>query len=142
MIWIAPSEKDTENAALEKRLWDAADQFRANSGLKSQEYSAPVLGLIFLRFAEVRFAAQHAKLEKTAASSRRGSRVDEPAAYHAEGILYLPAEARFDYLLNRPEAENIGAKINAAMREIEKQNPQLASVLPKTYNRSEERRVG
>jgi len=47
MIWIAPSEKETDNAALEKRLWDAADQFRANSGLKSQEYSAPVLGLIF-----------------------------------------------------------------------------------------------
>ena len=39
MIWIAPSEKDTDNAALEKRLWDAADQFRANSGLKSQEYA-------------------------------------------------------------------------------------------------------
>ena len=134
MIWIAPSEKDTDNAALEQRLWDAADQFRANSGLKSQEYSAPVLGLIFLRFAEVRFAAQRAKLEKASASARRGSRVDEPAAYHAEGILYLPAEARFDYLLNRPEAENIGAKVNAAMRDIEKHNPQLAGVLPKTYN--------
>ena len=63
MIWIAPSEKDTDNAALEKRLWDAADQFRANSVLKSQEYSAPVLGLIFLRFAEVRFTARRAKLE-------------------------------------------------------------------------------
>jgi type I restriction enzyme M protein len=134
MLWIAPSEKDTDSAALEKRLWDAADQFRANSGLKSQEYSAPVLGLIFLRFAEVRFAAQRAKLEKAGASSRRGSRVDEPAAYHAEGILYLPPEARFDYLLNRPEAENIGAKVNAAMRDIEKHNPQLAGVLPKTYN--------
>ena len=112
MHWIAPAEKDTNTAALEKRLWDAADQFRANSGRKSQEYSAPVLGLIFLRFAEVRFAAQRAKLEKAAASSRRGPRVDEPAAYHAEGILYLPAEARFDYLLSRPEAENIGAKVN------------------------------
>jgi type I restriction enzyme M protein len=134
MIWIAPSEKDTGNAALEKRLWDAADQFRANSGLKAQEYSAPVLGLIFLRFAEVRFAAQRAKLDQASASARRGSRVDEPAAYHAEGILYLPAEARFDYLLNRPEAENIGAKVNAAMRDIEKHNPQLAGVLPKTYN--------
>ena len=134
MHWIAPSEKDHDNAALEKRLWAAADQFRANSGLKSQEYSAPVLGLIFLRFAEVRFAAQRAKLEKASASARRGSRVDEPAAYHAEGILYLPAEARFDYLLNRPEAENIGAKVNAAMRDIEKHNPQLAGVLPKTYN--------
>ena len=134
MQWIAPAEKDTNNAALEKRLWDAADQFRANSGLKSQEYSAPVLGLIFLRFAEVRFAAQRAKLEKASASARRGSRVDEPAAYHAEGILYLPAEARFDYLLSLPEAENIGAKVNAAMRDIEKHNPQLAGVLPKTYN--------
>ncbi len=134
MHWIAPSEKNADNAALEKRLWDAADQLRANSELKSQEYSAPVLGLIFLRFAEVRFTAQRAALEKAGTSSRRGSRVDEPAAYHAEGILYLPTEARFDYLLNRPEAENIGAKVNAAMRDIEKQNPQLAGVLPKTYN--------
>ncbi len=163
MIWIAPSEKDDATAALEKRLWAAADiaarvsanpaceatrrDFReakddwsANSGLKPQEYSAPVLGPIFLRFAEVRFAAQRAKLEKAGAKGgngslpRRGSRVDEPAAYHAEGILYLPAEARFDYLLHRPEAENIGAKVNPAMRDIEKHNPQLAGVLPKTYN--------
>src|ERR1700730_1474729 len=130
MRWVEPSEKDATTATLEKRLWDAADQFRANSGLKSQEYSAPVLGLIFLRFAEVRFAAQRAKLEKAEASSRRGSRVEEPAAYHAEGILYLPAEARFDYLLTLPESQNIGAKINAAMRDIEKQNTQLAGGLP------------
>jgi len=93
-----------------------------------------VLGLIFLRFAEVRFIAQRIKLEKSGASARRGSRVDEPAAYHAEGILYLPTEARFDYLLKLPEAQNIGAKLNAAMRDIEKNNPQLAGVLPKTYN--------
>ncbi len=134
MLWIAPSEKDTATDTLEKRLWDAADQLRANSGLKPQEYSGPILGLIFLRFAEVRFTAQRTKLERGGTSARRGSRVDEPGAYHAEGILYLPAEARFDYLLNRPEAENIGAKVNAAMRDIEKHNPQLAGVLPKTYN--------
>ena len=42
MHWIAPSEKDTDNAALEKRLWDSADQFRANSALKAQEYSGPI----------------------------------------------------------------------------------------------------
>jgi type I restriction enzyme M protein len=29
---------------------------------------------------------------------------------------------------------DIGARVNAAMREIEKHNPQLAGVLPKTYN--------
>lgn len=138
MHWIAPSEKDAAGATLEKRLWDAADQFRANSGLKAQEYSGPILGLIFLRFAEVRFALQRGKLEAAGASarasSRKSSRVDEPTAYHAEGILYLSSEARFDYLLTLPEVADIGAQVNAAMREIEKHNPQLAGVLPKTYN--------
>ena len=134
MLWIAPSEKDNGNATLEKNLWGAADQFRANSGLKAQEYSGPILGLIFLRFAEVRFAAQRSKLDAAGASSRRGNRVEEPAAYHADGILYLAPEARFDYLLNLPEGADIGAKVNEAMREIEKHNPQLAGVLPKTYN--------
>lgn len=134
MRWIAPSEKDTAAATLEKRLWDAADQFRANSGLKAQEYSGPILGLIFLRFAEVRFSIQRTKLEAGESSSRRGSRVDEPAAYDAEGILYLSPEARFDYLLTLPEVADIGAKVNAAMREIEKHNTKLAGVLPKTYN--------
>jgi type I restriction enzyme M protein len=134
MQWIAPSEKDAAATSLEKRLWDAADQFRANSGLKAQEYSGPILGLIFLRFAEVRFAIQRSTLEGASASSRRGSRIDEPAAYQAEGILYLAPEARFDYLLTLPEVADIGAKVNAAMRDIEKHNPQLAGVLPKTYN--------
>jgi hypothetical protein len=66
MHWIAPSEKDSASTSLEKRLWDAADQFRANSGLKAQEYSGPILGLIFLRFAEVRFALQRSRLEPPA----------------------------------------------------------------------------
>jgi len=60
-------------------------------------------------------------------------RIDEPAAYHAEGILYLVPDARFDHLLTLPEVADIGAKVNAAMREVEKHNPQLAGVLPKTY---------
>ncbi len=134
MRWVAASQKANESVTLEKRLWDAADQFRANSGLKAQEYSGPILGLIFLRFAEVRFAAQRAKLDKAGASSRRGSRIDDPAAYHADNVIYLAPEARFDFLLMLPEAADIGAKVNSAMREVEKHNPQLAGVLPKTYN--------
>ena len=134
MKWVAPSEKDSATVTLEKRLWDAADQLRANSGLKPQEYSGPILGLIFLRFAEVRFAALRAKLEAAGSSARRGSRVDDPTAYQAESVLYLSTEARFDYLLTLPESANIGAKVNAAMREIEQHNPTLAGVLPKTFN--------
>lgn len=134
MNWVATPEKDIAATTLEKRLWDAADQFRANSGLKAQEYSGPILGLIFLRFAEVRFSARRQELESVGASSRRGSRIDEPAAYHAENVLYLAPEARFDFLLTLPEASDVGAQVNAAMRLIEQHNPQLAGVLPKTFN--------
>src|SRR5207248_1857730 len=79
MRWVAPTEKDTANQTLEKRLWEAADQFRANSGLKAGQYSQPVLWLIFLRFAEARFAAHRAKLEKAAVSSRRAPAWTTPA---------------------------------------------------------------
>jgi type I restriction enzyme M protein len=118
---------------LENRLWAAADQLRANSGLTSAQYSQPVLGLIFLRFAEVRFLAQRAVLEKQAGGGRRGSRVDEPAAYQAAGVLFLSPNTRFDHLLRLPEGADVGKAVNDAMRGIEKANGQLAGVLPKTY---------
>ena len=134
MRWVAPTEKDEANHALEKRLWAAADQFRANSGLKAGQYSTPVLGLIFLRFAEARFAQVRAKLEKSdKASSRRGSRIDDPKAYKSEGVLYLTPGARFEYLLSRPEGGNVGKAVNEAMADIEKHNTELAGVLPRNY---------
>lgn len=133
MHWIAAPEKDATAATLETRLWDAADQLRANSGLKAQEYSAPILGLIFLRFAEVRFSAQRARLASAETSARRAPRIDDPIAYHAAGVLYLTPDARFDHLLTLPEGADIGASVNAAMRAIEQHNPPLAGVLPKSY---------
>lgn len=57
---------------LEKRLWSAADELRANTGLTSQEYSRPVLGLIFLRYAEYRYELATAKLAGKAKSRRKG----------------------------------------------------------------------
>jgi type I restriction enzyme M protein len=133
MLWIAPAERDAATQTLERRLWDAADQLRANSGLTSAQYSQPVLGLIFLRFAEVRFLGERDTLEKQASRGRRGSRVDDPTAYQAQGILYLTPNARFDHLLRLPEGTDVGKAVNEAMRDIEKHNPQLAGVLPKTY---------
>lgn len=41
---------------LKDTLWTTADQLRANSGLKSTEYAEPILGLIFLRFADVKYS--------------------------------------------------------------------------------------
>ena len=131
MQWIAPSAKDSATDTLEKRLWDAANQLRANSGLSPQQYSGPVLGLIFFRFAEVRFAKRRSELEKQDAGGRRGSRVDDPNAYTAEGVIFLAPESRFDFLLALPEGADIGSKVNDAMRAIERDNPQLAGKGPR-----------
>ncbi len=94
MKWVAPYQKDSDNDTLERRLWDAADQLRANSGLNSNQYSQPALGLIFLRFADARIEAKRAVLVKQGGSGRRGSRVDDPIAYHAEGVLFLTTGAQ------------------------------------------------
>jgi type I restriction enzyme M protein len=131
--WVAPSFRDAEAKGLEQKLWSAADELRANSNLKASQYSAPVLGLIFLRFADVRFQAHRAKLEAAAATSRRGSQVDLPSAYHAAGVIYLPPSARWETLLHLPEGEGAGRAVNAAMVAIEADNPHLAATLPRTY---------
>ena len=114
---------------LEKRLWDAADELRANSKLKSSEYSIPVLGLIFLRYADHKFTEAEKKMPQSSGRRKIGK-----ADYQAQGVLYLPEESRFSYLLNLPEGTNIGKAINEAMKAIETDNEDLKDVLPKTYN--------
>jgi type I restriction enzyme M protein len=118
---------------IESRLWAAADELRANSKLKSSEYSVPVLGLVFLRYADHKFQAAARELAGTIS----GRRTIGPADYQARGVLYLPEAARFSALITLPEGANIGAAINDAMRAIEAENPDLKDVLPKTYNRFE-----
>ncbi len=118
---------------IESRLWAAADELRANSKLKSSEYSVPVLGLVFLRYADYKFQAAAKELVGTGG----GRRTIGPADYQARGVLYLPEASRFSALIQLPEGANIGAAINDAMRAIETENPDLKDVLPKTYNRFE-----
>jgi type I restriction enzyme M protein len=116
---------------LEKRLWGAADELRANSKLKSSEYSVPVLGLIFLRYADHKFAQAQAKL----AAKGSGRRTVGKADYQAQGVLYLPEAARFSKLLELPEGSDIGKAINDAMKAVEADNEDLKDVLPRTYNK-------
>jgi type I restriction enzyme M protein len=132
--WVAPPERDLGKAAMEKNLWEAADQFRANSGLKAQEYSGPILGLIFLRFADARFMPLWQTLAAAGGSERRLSRQEDPNAYQSEGLLYLPPGARYQELLHLPEGADIGARLNEAMGLIEQHNSKLAGVLPRSYN--------
>jgi len=119
---------------LENRLWSAADQLRANTGLTSQEYSRPVLGLIFLRYAEYRYELAKDKLEAKQTSRRRGSS-NIKAAIQAEGAMYVPDAALFSNLLKLPEDTNLGKAINDAMKALEAENEAIKDALPKTYTR-------
>ncbi|MEN9491571.1 MAG: hypothetical protein RJA63_2020 [Pseudomonadota bacterium] len=116
--------------AIEGRLWAAADQLWANTGLKPSEFSTPVLGLIFLRYADKRFS------EAAAALDQKGVPADERESmdYQAEGVLYLPEQARFGNLLTLTEGANLGKAIATAMALVEEHNPELKGVLPRGYN--------
>ena len=120
------------NSTIEKKLWDAADSLRTNSKLKSSEYATPVLGLIFLRFADYRFTLAKEKIDKQFENSRRmPSQID----YQKMGVLYVPETARYSCLLQLPESEDIQQAVINAMKDIETENPSLKDVLPKQYKR-------
>ncbi len=121
--------------ALESKLWKAADDLRANSKLTATEYSFPVLGLIFLRHAHSRFKKARAVYEQnTPYHHERGSRPIDKNDFLAEKAIFLPKEARWDHLLVVSESEDIGAKLNQSMKDIEYEYPDLQGVLPKDYN--------
>lgn len=120
----------TDLGELQKKLWEAADQLRANSGLKASEYASPVLGLIFLRYADERFSQAAALVGPGTARRPIG-----PEDYQAIGALYLPEESRFDTLLDLAEGADIGKAVNRAMAGIERYNPDLKGVLPRDYSR-------
>lgn len=117
---------------LEKDLWSAADNLRANSDLKASEYSIPVLGLIFLKFAdnnyrrhEAEIVAEYQKLKGTRAEKSISDIAIEKCGF------YLPDHARYNYLLNMPEEKDIAKAIKEAMKAIEEYKPELDGVLPK-----------
>ncbi len=124
----------SNNSELEQRLWEAADELRANSRLRSHEYSVPVLGLVFLKWADYKFEQAKKELEKKKGSSRRRREIGK-IDYQAKGVMYLPDESRYSYLLKLPESADIGKAINDAMEMIEEENEDLRGVLPATYHK-------
>lgn len=114
---------------MEKRLWSAADELRANSKLKSSEYSVPVLGLIFLKYADHKFSVLQKELEGESTGRKKIGK----ERYQAKGVMYLPEESRFSTLLKLPEDRDIGKALNDAMSAIERENTELKGVLPKSY---------
>lgn len=134
---------------LENRLWEAADHMRANSALRLNEFAEPVLGLIFLKFAGVKFSKTGKEIadeRKTKTKSYGGASVarERPvssADYHARGTLFVPEKARFSYLIELPEGTDMGKAVNDTMKEIEAENKELAGILPKSFQILENRSI-
>ena len=118
---------------LETELWEAADLLRVDSKVTSQEYCMPVLGLIFLRYAYSRFKFVEGEILKN--RPMRNGRVApvEAEDFKSKSAIFLPEEARYDYLLNLPDSEDMGKAINHAVELIEEQSAQLKGILPKNY---------
>jgi len=117
---------------LKKNLWETADELRANSGLKASAYSIPVLGLIFLKFADAKYEQHEDEIMKeyeALKGGRRQKKIEEIAIEKCG--FYLPEQSRFSYLLNLNEEEDIANKIKDAMEGIEEYSPEFVGVLPK-----------
>jgi len=144
---------------LENRLWEAADHMRANSPLRLNEFAEPVLGLIFLKFAGVKHAKAAEEIaeerkkkttlrrqgfggqEKLGGASVSRERPISSADYHARGTLFVPEKARFSYLIELPEGTDMGRAVNDGMKTIEEENKDLAGILPRTFQKLDNRSI-
>lgn len=122
---------ETNIAAVEKRLWTAADQLRANSDFASNEYFMPVMGLIFLRHAFSRYLMVKPEIEAGKTTRFGAEPVLTKEDFSSRGAIFLKPEAQFDHLVNLPDGADRAAAIIAAMEAVEADYPALKGVLPK-----------
>ena len=81
---------------LKDTLWTTADQLRANSDLKSTEYAEPILGLIFLRFADVKYSKFEPEI-KAEFDSIKGTRiVDYDREFSVKNVIIFKPETMRD----------------------------------------------
>ena len=116
---------------LESDLWSVAIKMRADSDLKLSEFATPVLGLIFLKFADNKYSAVEDEIKaivEAQKDSRRQREIHEIAIEKCG--FYLPDVSRYDYLLSLPEKEDIASALKHAMAEIERYKPELKDTLP------------
>ena len=131
------------NLGFEETLWAAADKLRGH--MDAAEYKHVVLGLIFLKYISDAFEERHQQLTLWTADPASDWYVREPAAryqvvedrdeYLAENIFWVPPEARWSTLQAQAKQPAIGKLLDEAMDAIERENPSLKSVLPRSYAR-------
>ena len=134
---MAKKNENTTSIGFEEKIWRAADKLRGN--LDAAEYKSVVLGLIFLKYISDRFEAKYNELEGDEYAD-----VEDKDEYEADGIFFVPAEARWSVIKDAAHTPEIGLVIDKALQAIENDNLKLKGVLPGNYARPEldKRRLG
>ena len=135
---MARQAQNGEPLGFEDTLWKAADKLRGS--MDSSEYKHVVLGLVFLKYVDDAFGERRAQL---AADLEGDGIIGDQAEdllesrdeYTAEGVFWVPPEARWEYLQANAKQPEIGKLIDAAMDAVEVENPTLRGVLPKNFAR-------
>ncbi len=135
---MARQPQNGEPLGFEDTLWKAADKLRGS--MDSSEYKHVVLGLVFLKYVDDAFGERRAQLATDLeADGITGEQAEELLEsrdeYTAEGVFWVPPEARWEYLQANAKQPEIGKLIDAAMDAVEVENPTLGGVLPKNFAR-------
>ena len=117
------------NLGFEAKMWLAADELRGQ--VDAAEYKHVVLGLVFLKYISDAFEEHRSAILQSAHSDE----VEDREAYAAEGVFWVPKEARWSNLQANAKQPTIGKIVDDAMDAIERDNPSLKGVLPKDYAR-------
>lgn len=123
---------DTELKNLKDNLWRSADMLRSSAHLAANRYGQPILGLIFLRYADVLYK-QHKEEIDAEYNQYKGTRMErtyKDVAIEKCGF-YLPECAYFDSINDAPDDAQKAVLVKQAMEAIEKENPKMDGVLPK-----------
>ena len=124
---------DKELKKLKYDLWHSADMLRAESHLSANKYGQPILGLIFLRYADIKYKQHKDEImaEYEANKGKRTERSLKDISIEKCGF-YLPEKAYYDRINELPDNADKAIAVKEAMEEIEKENPtQMAGVFPK-----------
>lgn len=123
---------DKELKDLKDTLWHSADVLRASAHLAANKYGQPILGLIFLRYADILFKQYKEEIEEKH-NQLKGGRMEKSLKEIAieKCGFYLPECAYYDFINDSPDDATKATVVKKAMEEIEKENPKMEGVLPK-----------
>lgn len=123
---------DKELKKLKDDLWHSADMLRAGAHLAANKYGQPILGLIFLRYADILYK-QHKDEIEARYNELKGTRMEKSMKDIAVEVcgFYLPPEAYYDKINDAPDDANKATLVKRAMEAIEENNDKMDGVLPK-----------